>query len=214
MQIAGTMRQATVKPEIPLSMFPVKAQKQPFLGALERPISNTSRRRVESIGGRRKSSETCDEFGDDDIDDIDLVQAAGRELDFEHIENYDDATTVLTRQYSFNNTSSKKRKHTEPHAKEDDGPRQLPNGKWACNHKCKDKNACKHICCRDGLHKPPKRHKITELFANSTLVSRRRPLLPRYLLLCTKSRRILTPKETSQNFTFKFSYSCPAYPGG
>ena len=158
MQIAGTMRQATVKPEIPSSMFPVTAQKQPLLGALERPISNTSRRRVESIGGKRKSSETCDEFGDDDIDDIDLVQAASQDLDFEHIENYGDGMTVLTRQCTFNNTSSKKRKHTEPHADEgDDEPRQLPNGKWACNHKCKDKNACKHMCCRDGLHKPPKR---------------------------------------------------------
>ena len=158
MRIAGTMRQATVKPEIPSSMFPLTAQKQPLLGVLERPISNTSRRRVGGIGGRRKSSETCDEFGDDDIDDIDLVQAASEDLDFEHIENYGDGMTVLARQCTFNNTSSKKRKHIEPYAdKEDDGPRRLPNGKWACNHKCKDKNACKHMCCRDGLHKPPKR---------------------------------------------------------
>ena len=50
-------------------------------------------------------------------------------------------------------------------------PMQLDNGKWACNHKCKDKTAyarsrsklsladdprCKHLCCREGVEKPPK----------------------------------------------------------
>ncbi|OCL09193.1 hypothetical protein AOQ84DRAFT_317365 [Glonium stellatum] len=157
-EIAGTMRQATVRPEIPSSMFPVKPQKQPLASVSKRHIPNTSRRRVEGVGDRLNSPETCDEFGDDDIDDIDLVQAAGRDLDFEHIENYGDATMALTRQNTVNNTFSQKRKHAEPTVEEEDnGPRQLSNGKWACNHKCKDKNACKHMCCRDGLDKPPKR---------------------------------------------------------
>lgn len=35
-------------------------------------------------------------------------------------------------------------------------PKQLENGKWACNHNCKDKTACKHLCCREGLDKKPK----------------------------------------------------------
>jgi hypothetical protein len=35
-------------------------------------------------------------------------------------------------------------------------PRQLVNGKWACNHNCKDKSSCKHLCCREGLDKKPK----------------------------------------------------------
>lgn len=56
-------------------------------------------------------------------------------------------------------------------------PVLLSNGKWACNHKCKDKTAfssllshsykehtdqttrCKHFCCREGLDKPPKANK-------------------------------------------------------
>ncbi|KAK1147586.1 ATP-dependent DNA helicase MER3 [Aspergillus melleus] len=38
-------------------------------------------------------------------------------------------------------------------------PVRLENGKWACNHKCRDKTACKHFCCRDGLDKPPKASK-------------------------------------------------------
>ncbi|KAJ6050072.1 hypothetical protein N7444_006788 [Penicillium canescens] len=41
---------------------------------------------------------------------------------------------------------------------EDENPEpiRLANGKWACNHRCKDKTSCKHFCCRDGLEKPPK----------------------------------------------------------
>ncbi|CAG7922892.1 unnamed protein product [Penicillium olsonii] len=38
-------------------------------------------------------------------------------------------------------------------------PIRLANGKWACNHKCKDKTSCKHFCCREGLDKPPPRPK-------------------------------------------------------
>ncbi|KAI0372960.1 P-loop containing nucleoside triphosphate hydrolase protein [Pilatotrama ljubarskyi] len=34
-------------------------------------------------------------------------------------------------------------------------PKQLPNGKYQCNHTCKDKAACRHLCCREGLPKPP-----------------------------------------------------------
>ncbi|KAJ9299800.1 hypothetical protein DTO271G3_2684 [Paecilomyces variotii] len=52
-------------------------------------------------------------------------------------------------------------------------PTQLPNGKWACNHKCKDKSSCKHFCCRDGLEKPPRTNKKQA----STSESRRDPNL-------------------------------------
>ncbi|THH28500.1 hypothetical protein EUX98_g5688 [Antrodiella citrinella] len=33
--------------------------------------------------------------------------------------------------------------------------RRLANGKFACNHLCKDKTKCKHLCCREGLDRPP-----------------------------------------------------------
>ncbi|KAM5532095.1 hypothetical protein V8D89_014259 [Ganoderma adspersum] len=33
--------------------------------------------------------------------------------------------------------------------------RQLANGNFECNHTCKDKTRCRHLCCRDGLQKPP-----------------------------------------------------------
>ncbi|BGP68563.1 ATP-dependent DNA helicase MER3 [Rhodotorula toruloides] len=34
-------------------------------------------------------------------------------------------------------------------------PRQRPDGRYECNHSCANKTACKHLCCREGLDKPP-----------------------------------------------------------
>lgn len=65
---------------------------------------------------------------------------------------------------------------------------ELQNGKYECNHSCKDKTQCRHFCCRDGLSEAPngsrKRHtdmvetknasKITRLHATRTNVSTRR----------------------------------------
>ncbi|KAF4615166.1 hypothetical protein D9613_003174 [Agrocybe pediades] len=33
--------------------------------------------------------------------------------------------------------------------------RLRPDGKYDCNHACKDKTKCRHMCCRDGLRDPP-----------------------------------------------------------
>ncbi|KAL1720053.1 hypothetical protein EV715DRAFT_262894 [Schizophyllum commune] len=33
--------------------------------------------------------------------------------------------------------------------------RRRPDGKYDCNHNCKDKTKCRHLCCRDGLPAPP-----------------------------------------------------------
>ncbi|KAH7107592.1 Sec63 Brl domain-containing protein [Auriculariales sp. MPI-PUGE-AT-0066] len=38
-------------------------------------------------------------------------------------------------------------------------PLKRLDGKYDCNHSCKDKTACRHMCCRDGLDKPPKTNK-------------------------------------------------------
>ncbi|KAF7322399.1 DEAD/DEAH-box DNA helicase [Mycena chlorophos] len=35
-------------------------------------------------------------------------------------------------------------------------PEKLPNGNYQCNHNCKDKTKCRHMCCRDGLPEPPR----------------------------------------------------------
>lgn len=158
--LAGTMRQATVKPDVPPTMFPVeKAQPPQIQNRIERPTPNMSRRRIEGAGSSRKQSEASDEFGDDGLDDSDLVQAAAGDLSFDHIENYGNVDAAVTRKNTAQNTSTQKGKQKNAVDKDDDeGPRQLANGKWACNHRCKDKNACKHMCCREGLDNPPKKN--------------------------------------------------------
>ncbi|KAM0792521.1 hypothetical protein ACM66B_005190 [Microbotryomycetes sp. NB124-2] len=34
-------------------------------------------------------------------------------------------------------------------------PRRRPDLKFDCNHVCKDKTSCRHLCCQQGLDKPP-----------------------------------------------------------
>ncbi|KAG0697011.1 DEAD-domain-containing protein [Suillus ampliporus] len=37
---------------------------------------------------------------------------------------------------------------------QDTQPKKRSDGKYDCNHTCKDKSACRHFCCRDGLTEP------------------------------------------------------------
>ncbi|KAF2193462.1 P-loop containing nucleoside triphosphate hydrolase protein [Zopfia rhizophila CBS 207.26] len=157
-QIAGTMREATVKPKVPSSMFPTpKLQEISLSSRVERPTPNMSRRRMEGATGSRRPSGGSDEFGDDGIDDSDLVQIDIGDLEFDHIENYANPSATLTRKNTAKNSSTKGKGREKAVEEHDSEPRQLENGKWACNHKCKDKKACKHMCCREGLDKPPKK---------------------------------------------------------
>ncbi|KAB8229777.1 putative DEAD/DEAH box DNA helicase (Mer3) [Aspergillus alliaceus] len=49
---------------------------------------------------------------------------------------------------------SKESEQVELHKSEE--PTQLENGRWSCNYKCKNKTMSKHLCCREGLEKPPR----------------------------------------------------------
>ncbi|GAA94271.1 uncharacterized protein L969DRAFT_55148 [Mixia osmundae IAM 14324] len=37
-------------------------------------------------------------------------------------------------------------------------PERLPNGNYRCGHSCVDRKRCRHLCCREGTHKPPAAH--------------------------------------------------------
>jgi ATP-dependent DNA helicase HFM1/MER3 len=108
-----------------------------------------------------KASASTDEFGDGDIDDEELVEASFHDLDFDHIDNYANPTDKITRNNTAKNASSKEKSRPKQTAQGCDDveqePRRLENGNWACNHPCKDKQACKHLCCKDGMAKPPKK---------------------------------------------------------
>jgi ATP-dependent DNA helicase HFM1/MER3 len=123
--------------------------------------SNTSRRRAEPAKPSRKRSAASDDFGDDEIDDDALVKASFGDLEFEHIENFANPTDSITRKNTAKNKSAKLNNQpmtTQSESNDaDDEPVQLANGKWACNHPCKDKHSCKHMCCKEGMDKPPKK---------------------------------------------------------
>ncbi|KAF9527017.1 hypothetical protein CPB83DRAFT_908025 [Crepidotus variabilis] len=38
-------------------------------------------------------------------------------------------------------------------------PKLRADGKYECNHSCKDKTACRHLCCREGCSEPPPQSK-------------------------------------------------------
>lgn len=157
------MREATVKPKIPSSMLPVTKPVDFNFG--HQP--NVSRRRTETPQIAQKPSISKDDFGDEEIDDDTLVKASFADLDFDQIENYADPNSITTQ----NNTSRNSFVHVSsraidvsaarnlafPKALNDQGLTQLPSGKWACNHPCKDKEACKHLCCKTGIDRPPKK---------------------------------------------------------
>ncbi|EIW84852.1 DEAD-domain-containing protein [Coniophora puteana RWD-64-598 SS2] len=56
-----------------------------------------------------------------------------------------------------NNTRDKKQAKLQGMSTADPEHRKTRlDGKYECNHTCKDKTACRHLCCRDGLSEPSK----------------------------------------------------------
>ncbi|KAF1911341.1 nucleotide-sugar transporter-domain-containing protein [Ampelomyces quisqualis] len=161
--ISGSSRSATVKPQIAASMFPAIITPEPE--TVQR--SNTSKRRADPAKPMRKRSNTSEDFGDGDIDDDELVKVTCGDLDFEHIDNFANPIDSITRKNTATNKPAAKSKGLNMSINTDYGddqrePEQLSNGKWACKHACKDKNMCKHLCCKEGMDKPPKKHTATK----------------------------------------------------
>lgn len=156
------MRDATVVPKIAPSMFPVLLPETKTTELLPTHQPNMSKRRVENAPMQRKKSVASDDFGDADLDDDTLVTASYGELEFNHIDNFADPVDVITRSNTTKNKPAKEKGRsknlpTASKSLDEPAPCQLPNGRWLCSHKCKDKEACKHYCCKHGMDKPPKK---------------------------------------------------------
>lgn len=152
--IAGTTRSAELRPELPAHSFPPpSSQKQ----AQQHIYKKRDTRSFEDISDQQGAStfhtspETLedDEFGADDFKDQEVMNAV-KNMDFSHIDEFDPRS---------------KQNRLKPSVQESRAtgteqilwnPERLENGKWACNHKCKDKTVCKHMCCREGVDKAPK----------------------------------------------------------
>jgi hypothetical protein len=149
-EIAGTSKYAELKPDLPASLFPASRQVVTSGG------SKANDGRVDPTRTMNQISSDLDEFGDGEIDDYDLL-AAAQEAEFTSIEVLEKQMRSKTGQ-KWRIAGSKDQHETQAQPKE---PVQLDNGKWLCNHSCKDKTACRHLCCREGLDKPPKVGKAT-----------------------------------------------------
>ncbi|APA11383.1 hypothetical protein SS1G_11638 [Sclerotinia sclerotiorum 1980 UF-70] len=144
-EIVGTLQSCVLNHDIPAVEFP-----PPKVVVEEQSIMNKSR--TEQVA-------TSDEF-DDGIDDDAMLAAAkqvegGRRVSSDYgSDAFIDIDTV-----DLVNSVNNKRSRDEV-----DQPEavKMYNGKWACNHHCRDGNTlkngqlCKHRCCREGLDKPRK----------------------------------------------------------
>lgn len=109
-------------------------------------------------GQQRIASATSDEWGDDSIDDSDLfgVEASHLYDDFKDIDQYDIPDALAQAHTRTSGNASKRGSTTTDTNTTQSEPRRLENGNWECNHRCKDKLACKHLCCKDGTENKPK----------------------------------------------------------
>lgn len=155
-EIAGTMRYAELKHDILPSVFP--SQVVETRSPRERMTSDDhhhGRPLQPSQRGHLTQQKSGDnDFSDGSFDDQDFIALA----DANSMESKKPVKSkaVLTKPTALPADAAQGSRSVAAW-----NPTQLENGNWACNHKCKDKSACKHLCCRDGLEKVPKPPKAT-----------------------------------------------------
>ena len=163
-EIAGTMRYAEMKHDILPSAFPPQV--------IENQIAEKKLTSDDHHDGRPlQPSQGChvtqqkpgdDEFSDDGFDDQDFIALA--EANGMESKKPVKSKAVLTKTTALPADAAHPSRSLAAW-----NPTQLENGKWACNHKCKDKTACKHLCCRDGVEKAPKPPKASTTVVESDL---------------------------------------------
>jgi hypothetical protein len=167
------------KPAIPAFAWPslqvvsTSNEKPSNLDMLNRPGMNTSRKR----SGASPRASTSDEFGFDDSDDAELINAAREiEEEFRDVDmvgpNSAHSTLSKPVDLGYGSVADSEVNEWEPI--------RLPNGKWECNHNCKDKAHCKHLCCREGTDAPRKpKPKLSRLEKERTSKSTEKSLKSR-----------------------------------
>ncbi|EIT76873.1 DNA/RNA helicase MER3/SLH1, DEAD-box [Aspergillus oryzae 100-8] len=151
--IAGTLRSAELRPALPSSLFSFCSNKesdetnQKHMMNMSRRRSNTSLRAIPNKEYNPDSFDSDDSLFNDFLQDDKATNWATME--------YIACPTSKNKPQEKTSKKSKKSKEAKDVNKAEE-PTQLRNGRWSCNHKCKDKTMCKHLCCREGLEKPPK----------------------------------------------------------
>ena len=150
-EIAGTMRHAELKLDILPSVFPPQVVENQSVGRKRTSDNHHDGRPLQPSRGSHITQQKPgdNEFSDDGFDDQDFIALA----DANGTESKEpvNSKAVLTKANAIPADAAQASRSLAAW-----NPTQLENGKWACNHKCKDKSACKHLCCRDGVDKAPK----------------------------------------------------------
>ncbi|CAK96784.1 uncharacterized protein An08g10390, partial [Aspergillus niger] len=151
---SGTMRSAQLRHDIPASLFPSQRE-SPSDSVSARPKSNISRRRSNDTSQTKFIARNIDLWDSDDL-------FFGDFLDNDQAEKWSFVDKLpeppVDKVQYLRNTSEDPIESNHQTVEAAEAVR-LDNGRWACNHRCKDKTRCKHFCCRDGLEKPPKANK-------------------------------------------------------
>ena len=161
-EIAGTMKYATLKPELsPDAYAHLKRIEDQGTNRRSDDRTTTTSLSLNKIAQRSETQHNeLDDFDDVEIDDADLAIAEAE--GFVDLEKFcESGDEKATRTVNKLSESANTRKQAKQPA-----PQQLENGKWACNHPCKNKTACKHPCCKKGLEKMPKARKVKDFKKN------------------------------------------------
>lgn len=147
--IAGTSRYAEIQlRDIPTTIFP-----QPAQTAQDRDVEPTLPRVTEA-------------FDDDGVADDELLAASNVDNNIEDgIEVVQDIDDLMEEENAAAGVKRKRKLSKRPSFDDDDAdqvefkePVQLDNGRWTCQHLCKEKGMeCKHKCCKEGVLKPRRR---------------------------------------------------------
>lgn len=146
---AGTARQAEVHPDVPSHLFPAKPNEAGAQAIVpEPPIELAQSQNRTPLGNSFK----FDDFDGDDLELDDFLTVAQRREKAKKVIKPEEPQIDDFDWISISSTSSPRRRPETKKASTDDwiadmgvldneNSRQirLPNGNWACNHKCRDK---------------------------------------------------------------------------
>jgi hypothetical protein len=171
------MKSATFKPTIPSLAWPLaqsdKQSDNPTASAEPRTFAAQ-----DTIRSTQKTTQqnSTDEFGFDADDDAALMDAANNIDCGNNSQGFEDIDTVFTRtREKINTRNPRKPLGQRASDREPSELARLPNGKYQCLHRCKDKRHCGHHCCKDGMDKPPRPSKQSQKQANTQQVKQNTP---------------------------------------
>ena len=141
------MQEAVLKPDIPVSAF--QSINDMTIDAGRDKLTARSTSAVKNSWIEPPKNADADVWDDGGLNDDDFLGAEPKEDDFVDVDALEQPTVGRSK-------AGQSKKVSIADTVETAGERRLENGNYACHHRCKDKNACKHQCCKEGLEKKPK----------------------------------------------------------